>query len=58
MANFSKETFNKTKNVDGDFKNHLQNKKTTAEQFKKFERFKEQRLLQLQYIITKLGENL
>ena len=54
MTSFFKETFNKTKNMDGDFKNHLQTKKATAQPFKKFERFKEQKLLQLQYTITKL----
>ena len=58
MTSFFKETFNKTKNMDGDFKNHLQTKKATGQRFKKFERFKERKLLQLQDTITKLGANL
>ena len=48
MIRFLKETFNKTKNMDGDFKNHLETKKATATRFKKFERFKEKLLQPLQ----------
>ena len=44
--------------MDVNFKNHLQTKKAIAKQFKKFERFREQKLLQLLYTITKLGANL
>ena len=58
MASFSKDTFNKKKSIDGDFKNHLQSEKTTAKQLKKFKRFKEQKLMQLRYTIAKLGANL
>ena len=44
--------------MDGNFKTQLQTKKATAKRFRKLERFKEQKLLQVQYTITKLGANL
>ena len=56
MTSFFKETFNKTKNMNGDFKIPYKPRKQQPNDLKSLKQ--EQKLLQLLYTITKLSANL